>query len=139
MDMNSLLQLSGIADLIHQQNSARLKDVQEQLTSAKKERVKIMNRPGDLIPDMSPDAGSFAAQTKWSNSTESALPLLDEKISRLEHEIKHLVSKARASFTRVKGLEHLTDLSEAELSVESEKQDETAREALISLRTASDS
>lgn|GEM_PF-2584526 len=134
MDKNNLVTLNGIAELVHEQNSARLGATKAELMKAKEQRRTLLRRPGDEISSSGDDVVAILAQTKWSNSVEAALPILDKKIQDLEDEVDKLVTQTRASFTKVTGIESLAKTQRNQDKLEAARREDQTQDMLISLR-----
>jgi len=134
VDKNNLVTLNGIAELVHEQNSARLGATKAELMKAKEQRRTLLRRPGDEISSSGDDVVAILAQTKWSNSVEAALPILDKKIQDLEDEVDKLVTQTRASFTKVTGIESLAKTQRNQDKLEAARREDQTQDMLISLR-----
>lgn len=137
MDEESLNKLSGIFDLIHEQNAARLMAAETALEVAKEQRRALLKRPGDEIINSSDTITAVLAQKKWSNSVETQLPILDRKILILEGELEQIHAETRASFTKVNGLEVLALQRAEESRKEAAKRADQSQDMLVGLTWAS--
>lgn len=137
MDKAALVRLTGIADLLHEQNAAQLTAAQQALATLQAKRAALLQRPGENLTEDAADVAAILAQTKWGNSAETELPVLDEHIAKAKQEIDALIGKTRKSFTKVKGLENLTETQKAQDMRESTKREDLTQDTLVSLKWTS--
>ncbi len=137
MDKASLENLSSIADLVHDKNAAELSAAKASLEGAKEKRRALLMRPGRDLSDLGHESSALLAQTKWSNSVEAELPVLDQEIQDLENEVARHIAQTRQSFTKVKGLEALVEKRSSDEKSEALKQEEQTQDMLVGLRRIS--
>lgn len=134
MDKGSIGRLSGVAELLHEQNTGRLKQAKRKLELALQKREDLLKRRGRAIDPDDGDPALFVAQTMWGNSTEAAMPSLDAEIQHWQEEVAAALAVTRASYTRVSGLDRLAERVQTQHATELDKREELAREAIVRLK-----
>lgn len=134
MDDETLSQLSDLASSIHDQHAAKLKNLQVELQRKTESRAELLKRPGSVVDGSVGDSLAWQAQAIWSNSSDAALIAVDADIHDLQVKIDELLATTRESFTKVKGLERLTDQSIDLKTYQRSKREEVSQEALVNLR-----
>ena len=137
MDKTDLDRLTTITALIHEQSTARLKAAQSALETARKQRAETLQRRGTAVAEHKNASLMLAAHSKWGNSVEAVLPVLDRKIELLENQVSELMVDVRKSYTKVRGLEALSEECDLAERNSTNKQEELSQGFLVSLRPSS--
>jgi len=137
LDKTDLDRLTTITALIHEQSTARLKAAQGALETARKQRAETLQRRGAAVAEHKDASLMLAAHSKWGNSVEAVLPVLDRKIELLENQVSELMVDVRKSYTKVRGLEALSEECDLAERNSTNKQEELSQGFLVSLRPSS--
>lgn len=137
MDETRLSELARLADVMHDQNAARLRELQGQLDQACAKRAEILKRPGHVVEGTVGESTAWQAQAIWSNSADAKLRELEANIRKLEQDIAEALIATRKSFTKVKGLENLRERATLLAKFNHAKSEEVSQEALVKLRDQS--